>query len=446
MVTALTELFSVRSVCMTGSVMLTTGLVIGFAGGSLEAIILPYGIIGGLGVGMILNPAPLIISRYFHKRKALAMGILFAGTGVGGILGPFVITAFLDYFGLHGTILMIGAISLNTAVGASLFRPLSYWDPEPAPSQSESRLSVKASTIPLLEAGEEAKSKEALGEEEVMLPGHLHVSSLSLSNLDLPTTLLEASEHHLPTIGETETRRPALLKRLLHRETESGELVPILTTAVLGEPLFVLFSAGCLCGMSGFYWGMLTPAYCEEDLGMSAEESARLLSLMGVGDLAGRLLMAGTGDGLLLGHRPLAVGLSLLLIGSCVLICPFLPGFWTQAAALVTGQLGFGCFVALSPVALGDLVPADGLSSAWGFLLFAEGLGHIATPLLIGAIKDGKGTYFGGYFLVSSVCFLGGALIIASNCLHKLRHPLHLTQPPTPSLPTNHTSSTSANS
>ena len=51
---------------------------------ALAGIVIVYGVLGGLGFGMVFLPAIICVGLYFESRRALATGIAVCGAGVGG--------------------------------------------------------------------------------------------------------------------------------------------------------------------------------------------------------------------------------------------------------------------------------------------------------------------------------------------------------------------------
>ena len=51
-------------------------------------VVLAQGIVVGFGIGMLFLPALSIISHYFHKKRALATGIVVTGSSSGGVSLP----------------------------------------------------------------------------------------------------------------------------------------------------------------------------------------------------------------------------------------------------------------------------------------------------------------------------------------------------------------------
>lgn len=57
--------------------------------------LLCQGILGGLMNGLVYTPAISIIGHYFHRRRALAMGIASSRSSLGGVLFPIMLDRML---------------------------------------------------------------------------------------------------------------------------------------------------------------------------------------------------------------------------------------------------------------------------------------------------------------------------------------------------------------
>ena len=58
---------------------------------NIPVMMLTYGVLGGLGLGLIYLPAIVSVGFYFERRRALATGISVCGSGVGAfVMAPLV--------------------------------------------------------------------------------------------------------------------------------------------------------------------------------------------------------------------------------------------------------------------------------------------------------------------------------------------------------------------
>ena len=62
-------------------------------------LILTQGILYAIGGGLLYYPILLFIDEWFIRRKSLAYGVMWAGTGVGGLTGPLVLDWGLEKYG-----------------------------------------------------------------------------------------------------------------------------------------------------------------------------------------------------------------------------------------------------------------------------------------------------------------------------------------------------------
>ncbi|KAL7891599.1 hypothetical protein AOLI_G00010750 [Acnodon oligacanthus] len=120
-----------RPVMILGGCLSGAGLIAASFCNTVEALYFYVGVVGGLGLSFNLNPALIMISRYFYKRRPFANGIAMAGTPVFlATLAP-LNSWFYDQFGLRGSLLILGGLLLNCCVAGSLMRPIG---PKPKPA------------------------------------------------------------------------------------------------------------------------------------------------------------------------------------------------------------------------------------------------------------------------------------------------------------------------
>lgn len=74
----------------------------------------------GIGYGLIFAPCTTIISFYFEERRSLANGLMVSFSGIGNLIFPYLYRYLIDSYGLHGALLIIGAVLFH-ACAASLF-------------------------------------------------------------------------------------------------------------------------------------------------------------------------------------------------------------------------------------------------------------------------------------------------------------------------------------
>ncbi|CAF1558289.1 unnamed protein product [Adineta steineri] len=83
-----------------------------------------FGFIGGIGMGLIYLPSIIMVGYYFEDKRAIATGIVTAGTGIGSItFGPLSRVLF-NIFGWKYGLVILAAILLLCVICAALMVPL----------------------------------------------------------------------------------------------------------------------------------------------------------------------------------------------------------------------------------------------------------------------------------------------------------------------------------
>lgn len=109
-----------RSVSVIGLVVITTAMIASSFSTKVWHLIATQGVLYAVGGSMLYMPAIFYLDEWFIKRKGLAFGLMWAGTGTSGIIVPFVMTWGLDKYGFR-TMLRSWAIVLVVLAGPLLY-------------------------------------------------------------------------------------------------------------------------------------------------------------------------------------------------------------------------------------------------------------------------------------------------------------------------------------
>ena len=82
----------------------------------------------GFGYAGLFGPSLLIIGMYFDKRRSLANGITVAGSSVGQLVIPLIMTFLINEYTLQGALIIYAAFHLNGLVAGMLMRPPQFYD------------------------------------------------------------------------------------------------------------------------------------------------------------------------------------------------------------------------------------------------------------------------------------------------------------------------------
>ena len=145
----LVEKFGPRLLLSIGAVLTGLSWVLAAQAHSVSALYMSYGLLGGLGTGIIYVGVVGLMVNWFPDRRGFAAGMAAAGYGMGAILTTFPITSMIASAGYQHTLvffgLLLGGIGILAAQGVRP-APLSRVEPLPIagtrPAVQSSRASV----------------------------------------------------------------------------------------------------------------------------------------------------------------------------------------------------------------------------------------------------------------------------------------------------------------
>ncbi|XP_076106095.1 monocarboxylate transporter 12-like [Mytilus galloprovincialis] len=112
-----------RVTMIMGSLLMTTSLVVtAFVNNILLAFIF-FGVLAGIGVGLMLTTGLIVIAFNFEKKRNVATGIAVSGCGIGPfVLSPIYQMIYNEY-GYNGFFLFYAGLSFNVCVVGAVLRP-----------------------------------------------------------------------------------------------------------------------------------------------------------------------------------------------------------------------------------------------------------------------------------------------------------------------------------
>uniref|UniRef100_A0A915MNK2 Major facilitator superfamily (MFS) profile domain-containing protein n=1 Tax=Meloidogyne javanica TaxID=6303 RepID=A0A915MNK2_MELJA len=137
---ALANSFGCNTVAVAGAFVAAIGFLVSALIPALPVLYVAFGIIGGIGFGLVFLPAIVIVGQYFSEKRALATGIAVCGSGIGtaifGQINPIILDHFDKLVGEEDSwrifLLFLSAITLFCAIFGCFFKPL-----KPSKSQLE---------------------------------------------------------------------------------------------------------------------------------------------------------------------------------------------------------------------------------------------------------------------------------------------------------------------
>ena len=361
----------------------------------------------GIGIGFVAGLLPVILTAYFDRGRTAACGLSYAGAGVGAFVFPLVFQHLLDVYGLQGSLLLMGGLSLHAVCAALLLSPPdrrqegrggSDIDPrslllprEEAAEQTphecvDTRDQVPSATAPpsadyacLREMPDVAKCVPRAHGSRERVASHSGTSLASCSAFGptFPENRVSSRE------GESQSLEPQTLsRRVLALMARDAQL--------LKKSNFFLITITYISYIMGnVTLLMILPDYVMT-LGHSRSRAVFLLSLFSVTDLLGRLL-----PGLLSyvhqsrSNKMVYVlsigGLGFLLI-SFPLLMPVMGNLSDSWLALVcltlACGLASGCQMVLPPVVAAESLGLENTAMAFAFCNFFCGVFSLTRPLI----------------------------------------------------------------
>ncbi|WVR05138.1 hypothetical protein IAU60_002150 [Kwoniella sp. DSM 27419] len=125
-------------VMWAGLTIMTAGFLGAAFSKSAAGLVATQGVLYGLGGTMLYCPTTNYLFDWWSRKRGLATGIMFAGTGAGGLVMPLISAALLRKYGQRTTLLSIGvgyAILLGSVI--PFIRPRLPLPPRTAPKRTK---------------------------------------------------------------------------------------------------------------------------------------------------------------------------------------------------------------------------------------------------------------------------------------------------------------------
>ena len=146
--------------CLIGSVMFGGFFIISSFVSNPIVMYVTYGVIAGLGVGILYVVGQFAASAWFPDKKGLIMGIFLAVFGLSVTICSGIINGMLQSMGVKSTMLIVGIIITVVCVVGSLFMstPPAGWTP--AGMTAQTNTAAAPAPVRSMTVGQAVKTKE----------------------------------------------------------------------------------------------------------------------------------------------------------------------------------------------------------------------------------------------------------------------------------------------
>lgn len=347
----LVNMFGPRKTCIAGAIVSAVFIFLSTFSPNVYLLMVSYGVLGGLGLGLMYVPAVTAVGYWFEKKRSLVTGISTCGSGFGTIVFAPVVTALEGALGWQWCNRIVAAMCLTCTVLGATMKPVPHKQKDDEDSITEMK---KQNENPIIKNGASLSTdmelKEASKAEE------------SLENDN--SKLVKAEEE-----PSTEVK------------AENGYLT------VLKNVPFLMVMLGNLPAVMGLYIPYMFIPKITQQRGMSKADSALLISLIGFFNTGGRIVSGAVTD-----HPRVdalfVTTLALFFGAICPALMTFCYTFWSYTIVCILFGVSLSAWPAVTSSMLVELLGLELLTSAFGVLTCIRGLSAFLGPPLGGFVID----------------------------------------------------------
>ncbi|CAH0724771.1 unnamed protein product, partial [Brenthis ino] len=389
---AVIKLTSPRFVAVSGAFFCTAGILLSGFSTNIYHLILTYGVLLGLGLGLIQNASFVAINSYFKVRKSLAVGLAMAGTGVGQTLMPHVVRYFLEHFGFKGACLLLASLSLHGICGTILIQPVEWHMKE-----VEEEVIIDEKMYLLKEKNDVVKNKEYNGVNDDAYKDGRRVTESSvtpenggkkLSNEKTSQSHKELNQKLITNEkinGNNDIPKP--------KKTFMRKMYELFDISLLSSPRFLNVIIGtALTVVSIQNFSMIYPLFLQNFASMDKQQTAYCMSAVAFADIIGRLVLPSLQDRYRIKARTMLILTSIWLI-----VVRQILAYQTDLSVLLalSAFYGFGrsMVIVARNIAVSEQCRMDQVPSAVGLGMLTMGLIVPPVGYFLGWVRDYTGSY-----------------------------------------------------
>ncbi|XP_051838582.1 monocarboxylate transporter 9 [Antechinus flavipes] len=399
--------FGARPVTIFSGFMVAGGLMISAYAPNIYFLFFSYGVVVGLGCGLLYNASVTITCQYFDKRRGLALGLISTGSSVGLFIYAALQLELIELYGLDGCLLIVGALALNILPCGTLMRPLEFSKSSPAEKEpvqystyNEKEKSLEEN-ISILEKG--------YSEEKFVRPLTIGDSKQEIPLPEKESATVQSKETDV--YKKKVVERKKFCKQLAKRKWQMCQNYWAETVSLFKNRVFsALFISILLYDIGGFPTLLLI-----EDVARSAnvkeeEFVVPLISIIGVMTAIGKFLLGVLADVKFINTTYLYVA-TLIMTSMTLCAIPFAKSY--ISLAILSGLIGFftGNW-SIFPYVTTKIVGIEKLTHAFGILMLFAGVGNSLGPPIVGWFYDMTQSYDVAFFFSASCVLLGGLILL----------------------------------
>ncbi|XP_054761319.2 monocarboxylate transporter 12-like [Lytechinus pictus] len=450
--------FGAQVIAIIGGLLSSAGLCLSAAASSLDSLFFTYGALTGFGFGLCYLPCIVMVGRFFEKRRSIATGFVVAGSGMGTFMFAPIVQIIVEEVGWRHAFLILGALELILCLCGATYIPkliperpspedyqkhlrdlerqelemslmegdhteldsifsLSSYLPVGSVSQGVSRNVSKNVSVTSLSgpskpsAGSSGENKEAdtlnILRAGTVTPLGIAEDARTLSSIIPYTAAMDIYSNRIPSASTI------VVPESIHSDSRCGRcLSPFYKVLrLLDNRFLVVFAISNFILCIGYQLPYVYFKAYAIRIGVGEDEWSFILSVMGIMDTLGRILVGFVFDRIIGKHRRmLGYVSSCTLAGTLLLLVPLASGYLSLAVLASLFALIAGSTDSLTPALLVAFVGLDTLGYSFGFVIEMQGLGFLVGPPTAGAL-------YGLFMDYAVVFYAGGSAFVLAGII-----------------------------
>jgi MFS family permease len=355
--------FADRDLLTASMVLLAAGWLAVFLAGDISLVILAYGVFMAIGLQLAFIGTSTAIARRYAGMSGLALGIAYAGPGIGVAVALPLAAGLIETAGWRSTSLVFMASCL---IGVAF-----VWLMTSGPAIVVPAPGSKSTARPTTRSGRTFGEPLSAGQTEIRAAeADIAAHATGLHETSAPGAV--AAAHEIPPAGSTDRRRSV-------------------RRAVRTRRFWILFGGAAAIGI--FDEGVLQ-AFIPNAVGagIRAEAAAAALGLQALTYVAGQVIGGWLSDRV--GRRSVGLAAAVLVGGGVVAAIGLVASYPALAiAGIAIHGLGTGATIAVRSAAFSDVFGGPNFGTIFGLLAVAYPVGGALAVYLGAAAFDATGSY-----------------------------------------------------
>ncbi|XP_044288931.1 monocarboxylate transporter 14 isoform X1 [Varanus komodoensis] len=401
-----------RKTAITGGILNALGWILSSYASNVYYLFITFGVIAGVGSGMVYLPAVVMVGEYFQNRRAFAQGLSTTGTGFGAFLMTALLKCLCMEFGWRNAMFIQGAVCLNLCACGALMRPI-HSKEDVAENCGERNSCKGQSSVNDLSCSVEAvKSNGVLKEEEKGQGKEEKLGSLLvLENKDEPK---QRENFYALCIVKTVSQ----LTVTIQKGFGTWYLSYFGAASLFTNRKFAAFVFWALFAYSTFVIPFIHLPEIVKQYNLSAQNDIfPLTSIIAIVHIFGKILLGIISDSPCVSAWNVFMAANFTLV-SCIFILPLMHTY--AGLAVVCALIGFSSgYFSLMPVVTEDLVGIKHLANAYGIIICANGISALLGPPFAGWIYDLTQKYDFSFYICGLLYMVGILTLLIQPCVGK---------------------------